>query len=202
MKALIAWSKGLALSFGGPGLFFVAFLDASFISLPEINDVLVVWMVTRHHEMAAYYAAMATLGSIAGCLVLYWLAWRGGEAFMRKRLKSAGVERGLSAVRRYGFLALLVPSMLPPPAPFKIFVLGAGVARVRPLTFILAIAVGRGLRYSVAALLALWYGETALQYIEQHGKEVAFGASLLVLVGGAAVVWWQRRRPAEPAPTV
>jgi membrane protein YqaA with SNARE-associated domain len=202
MKALIAWSKGLALSFGGPGLFFVAFLDASFISLPEINDVLVVWMVTRHHEMAAYYAAMATLGSIAGCLVLYWLAWRGGEAFMRKRLKSAGVERGLSAVRRYGFLALLVPSMLPPPAPFKIFVLGAGVARVRPLTFILAIAVGRGLRYSVAALLALWYGETALQYIEQHGKEVAFGAALLVLVGGAAVVWWQRRRPAEPAPSV
>jgi membrane protein YqaA with SNARE-associated domain len=202
MKALIAWSKGLALSFGGPGLFFVAFLDASFISLPEINDVLVVWMVTRHHEMAAYYAAMATLGSIAGCLVLYWLAWKGGEAFMRKRLKSAGVERGLSAVRRYGFLALLVPSMLPPPAPFKIFVLGAGVARVRPLTFILAIAVGRGLRYSVAALLALWYGEAALQYIEQHGKEVAFGAALLVLVGGAAVVWWQRRRPAEPAPSV
>jgi membrane protein YqaA with SNARE-associated domain len=202
MKALIAWSKGLALSFGGPGLFFVAFLDASFLSLPEINDILVVWMVTRHHEMFAYYAAMATLGSLAGCLVLYGLAWKGGEAFMRKRLKSAGVERGLSAVRRYGFLALLVPAILPPPAPFKVFVLAAGVARVRPLTFTLAITIGRGLRYFAAALLALWFGEAALQYIAQHGKEVALITAVLVLAGGAAVVWWQRRRPAETAPSL
>jgi membrane protein YqaA with SNARE-associated domain len=199
MKAVVAWAKGLALSFGGPGLFFVAFLDASFLSLPEINDILVVWMVTRQNELFAYYAAMATLGSVAGCLVLYGLAWKGGEAFMQKRLKSASAERGLTAVRRYGFLALLVPAMLPPPAPFKIFVLGAGVARVRPLTFVLAVGLGRGLRYYVAALLALWYGEASLQYIEQHGKEVALIAAALVLVSGVAVVWWQRRRPAGAA---
>jgi len=202
MKALVAWSKGLALSFGGPGVFFVAFLDASFLSLPEINDILVIWMVTRHPGLFAYYAAAATLGSVAGCLVLYWLAWKGGEAFMRKRLRSAATERGLSAVRRYGFLALLVPALLPPPAPFKVFVLGAGVARVRPLTFTLAVIVGRGLRYSIAALLALWYGEAALQYIEQHGREVAIVAAAVVLVSGAAVVWWQRRRPVEAAPSM
>jgi membrane protein YqaA with SNARE-associated domain len=199
MKTVVAWAKGLALSFGGPGLFVVAFLDASFLSLPEINDILVVWMVTRNNKMFAYYAGMATLGSLAGCLVLYGLAWKGGEAFMQKRLKSASAERGLATVRRYGFHALLVPALLPPPAPFKIFVLGAGVARVRPLTFTVAVAVGRGLRYYAAGLLALWYGEAALQYIEQHGKEVALVAALMVLVGGIAVVWWQRRRPAEAA---
>ena len=202
MKALLVWSKGLALTFGGPGLFFVAFLDASFLSLPEINDILVVWMVTRHHEMFLYFAAMATLGSLAGCLVLYWLAWKGGEAFMRKRVKSAAAERGLNAVRRYGFLALLVPALLPPPAPFKIFVLGAGVARVSPLTFTLAVTVGRGLRYSVAALLAVWYGDAALLYIEQHGQQAALATAILALVTGIAVVWWQRRRPAEAASSV
>jgi membrane protein YqaA with SNARE-associated domain len=199
MKGLIAWAQGLALAFGAPGLAFVAFLDASFVSLPEVNDILVVWMVTRHKELFALYAGMATLGSVAGCLVLYGLAWKGGEAFMRKRLKSAGVERGLATVRRFGFLALLVPSILPPPAPFKVFVLGAGVARVRPLTFTLAVGFGRGLRYYAAALLAVWYGDTALQYIERHGNQVALAAAILTLLGGLAVVLWQRRRPVEAA---
>jgi membrane protein YqaA with SNARE-associated domain len=202
MKTLIVWAKGLALSFGGPGLFFVAFLDASFLSLPEVNDILVVWMVTRHKELFLYYAAAATLGSVAGCFVLYWLAWKGGEAFVRKRMKSVSVERGLAAVRRYGFLALLVPSMLPPPAPFKVFVLGAGIARVSPLTFTLAISVGRGLRYFVAGLLAIWYGDMALSYIEQHGGQVALAAALLVLVGGLAFYWWHRRDPAEAVSSV
>jgi membrane protein YqaA with SNARE-associated domain len=202
MKALIAWAQGLAVSFGGPGLFFVAFLDASFLSLPEINDILVVWMVTRHKELFLYYAGLATLGSVTGCFLLYWLAWKGGEAFVRKRVKSASVERGLAAVRRYGFMALLVPSMLPPPAPFKVFVLGAGIARVNPWTFGIAVGVGRGLRYFTAGLLAVWYGDMALSYIEQHGGQVALGAALLVLFGGVIVYFWRRRRVTEAAPSV
>jgi membrane protein YqaA with SNARE-associated domain len=200
MKGLIAWAQGLVITFGGPGLFVVAFLDSSFLSLPEINDILVVWMVTQHKERMVYYASMATLGSIVGCFILYWLAWKGGEAFLRKRIKSASAERGMNAVRRYGLLALLVPSILPPPAPFKVFVILAGVVRIRPLSFAVAIGLGRGFRYFGEGLLAIWYGDSAIQYVEQHGDRVALATALLILVGGLAVIWWRRRRPTtEPS---
>jgi membrane protein YqaA with SNARE-associated domain len=197
MKGLIIWAQGLAVAFGGWGLFLVGFLDSSFLSLPEVNDILVVWMVAQHKERFPYYVAMATLGSVVGCLVIYWLAWKGGEAFVRRRFGSARVERGLDTVRRHGFLALLVPSILPPPAPFKVFVILAGVVRIRPLSFVMAIGIGRGLRYSVEGLLAAWYGDRALRYIDQHGKLVALVAALLALVAGLAVAWWSRRGSAR-----
>ncbi len=201
MKGLIAWAQGFVAAFGGLGLFFVAFLDASFVSLPEVNDILVVWMVAQHKELFVYYAAMATLGSMAGCYVLYGLAWKGGEAFVRKRAKSASLEQGLSAIRRYGFLALLIPSILPPPAPFKIFVLGAGLARVNPISFGLAIGVGRGLRYFVAATLAVWYGDAALAYIADHGTEVALVTAAVLIALAVTFVWWQRRHAVAEAPS-
>jgi len=199
MKGLISWAQGLVISFGGPGLFIVAFLDSSFLSLPEINDILVIWMVTQHKERLIYYATMATLGSITGCFVLYVLARKGGEALLRKRFNAGRIERGMATVRRYGLLALLVPSILPPPAPFKVFVLLAGVVRVRPLHFALAIGIGRGLRYFGEGLLAVWYGDMALRYIDEHGDQVALATAVLVLVGGASVLWWRRRRPRQAA---
>ncbi len=200
MKGLVVWAQGLVAAFGGWGLLAVGFLDSSFLSLPEINDILVVWLVTRHKERFLYYALMSTLGSLAGCLVLYVLAWKGGEAFVRKRFRSTSVERGLGTVRRYGLLALLIPSILPPPAPFKVFVILAGVVKIRPLSFVLAIAIGRGLRYFVEGLLAVWYGDMALRYIDAHGQQVALVAAAVVLVAGLAVVLWRRRRAtAEPS---
>lgn len=202
MKGLIAWAQGFVAAFGGLGLFAVAFLDASLVSLPEVNDLLVVWMVAKHKELFVYYAAMATLGSVAGCFVLYWLARKGGEAFVRKRTKPAGLEQSLSAIRRHGFLALLIPSILPPPAPFKIFVLGAGLARVHPLSFGLAIGVGRGLRYFTAALLAVWYGDAALAYIADHGKQVGLITGAILIAFAVVFVWWQRRHPVAEAPLV
>jgi membrane protein YqaA with SNARE-associated domain len=197
MKTVILWAQGLVMTSGGWGLFVVGFLDSSFLSLPEINDLFVVLMVTQHKERLLYYVAMSTLGSIAGCLAIYGLAYKGGEAFVRRRFGSARAERGLATLRRYGLLALLVPSMLPPPAPFKVFVIMAGVVRIRPVSFVAAIGIGRGLRYLIEGLLAVKYGDKALSYIGDHGKMTALVASLLMLVVGLAVVWWQRRRPAE-----
>ena len=193
MKAFIASIYAFALAIGGPGLFLIAFLDSSFVSLPQINDLLVVLMVTKNKPLMPYYAAMATLGSIAGCYVIYYLAQRGGEAFLRKRLRPGHIERALLLYRRHGLLALMIPALLPPPAPFKLFVLMAGVAGVRPLHFVAAIAVARGLRYLLVGLLAIWYGDLALELMRTRGREVALWVVGLI-VGGIAVWWLIRRR--------
>ena len=199
MRAFIASVYAFALSIGGPGLFVVAFLDSSFLSLPQINDILVVLMVTEHKEWMAYYAAMATLGSIAGCYVIYVLAEKGGEAFLRRRLKPGHLERGLALYRRHGVLALVVPALLPPPAPFKLFVLAAGVAGVRPLPFVLSIALARGARYLALGVLAIYFGDAALELMRTRGVEVALWVAAAIVAGAA--LWWlvgrvRARRPA------
>jgi membrane protein YqaA with SNARE-associated domain len=198
MRRLVAWIQAFAFGIGGPGLFIIAFLDSSILSLPEINDILIVSMVMRHPERLVFYAAMATLGSIAGCLLLYWLGLKGGEAFLRKRVSAQRVDHGLALFRKYGVIAIFVPAILPPPAPFKIFVLLAGVSRVNPWTFVGAIAAGRGVRYFGEGLLAIWYGEETIAFLERHGLTIAIAIAILGAAGGA---WWvARRRPAATRP--
>ena len=192
MRAFLAWLYGAALALGGPGLFAVAALDSSFISLPQINDLLVVLMVTQNKALMLYYAAMATMGSVAGCYVIYYLAGKGGEAFLKKRTKAGGLERTLALYRRHGLLALMVPALLPPPAPFKLFVLGAGLAGVRPVPFVTAIAVARGARYLALGVLAIYFGDAALELMRTRGREVALWVVAIILLG--ALLWWWRGR--------
>jgi membrane protein YqaA with SNARE-associated domain len=194
VKSFINWVYGTALALGGPGLFVIAFLDSSFISLPQINDLLVVLMVVQNKPLMPYYAAMATAGSVAGCYAIYLIAARGGEAFLKKRLKAAHMDRGLAVYRRHGVLALMVPAVRPPPAPFKLFVLLAGVANVRPIRFVTAIAVARGARYLVLGALAIRYGDAALELMRTHGRTVGIWLAV-ILVAGAVGFWaWRRGR--------
>jgi membrane protein YqaA with SNARE-associated domain len=197
VRDFISRIYGFALGLGGPGLFVAAFLDSSFVSLPQINDLLVVLMVTRNKSWMPYYAGLATLGSVAGCYVIYRLAEKGGEAFVRKRLKQGPVDRALAAYKRHGLLALIVPGLLPPPAPFKLFVLAAGLAEVKPSRFLLGVAVSRGARYFTLGILSVYYGDAAIELMRTRGRDVALG--LVVLIIAAAVVFWLvqrfRRRP-------
>ena len=197
MRSFIGWLHTLALGLGGPGLFAVAFLDASFLSLPHINDLLVVVMVTEHKNRMLYYAAMATFGSVTGCYVLYYLAEKGGEAFLRKRLKAGAVERALAAYKRNGLMALMIPALLPPPAPFKLFVLGAGFAGVRPLKFVLGVAIARGLRYTILGTLAIYYGDAALELMRAHGPMVGLTLAGVIVVAAIAYIVWRRRSAAR-----
>jgi len=193
LKSFIASLQTFALWLGGPGLFTIAALDSSFVSLPQINDLLVVLMVIQNKAWMPYYAAMATLGSVAGCSVIYLLAKKGGEAMLRRRVSSGRVDHALALYRRYGVLALMVPALLPPPAPFKLFVLGAGIAGVQPLKFVLGVAIARGLRYTILGILAVYYGDAAIELMRTHGPVV--GLSLAALIVTAAIAWivWRRR---------
>ena len=185
--------QALALAWGAPGILLVAFLDSSILSLPEIADLLVIWMVTNNHSRFALYVTAATIGSLLGCLALFYIGRKGGEALMRKRFRSSSVDRTLAAFRRHGVMAVLVPSILPPPAPFKIFVLLAGVAEISATRFSVAILIGRGTRYFVEGLLALWYGERAMAFIRDHGVGVALGAVAILGAGFLAYLYWTRR---------
>jgi len=192
MKRVVEWVQGFALALGGPGLFLIAFLDSSFLSFPEVVDLLIIFLVTRHKERALYYALMPTLGSIAGCFALYWLGRRGGEALMRKRLHARHVDRTIRIFQKYGLLAVAVPSILPPPFPLKPFVLAAGVAGVRPLDFGLAIALGRGFRYFGEALLAVYYGERAAAFLRDNATAVSLTVAAAVVVLAGLWTFWQR----------
>jgi membrane protein YqaA with SNARE-associated domain len=194
VKSFINWIYGFAAAIGGPGIFAIAFLDSSFVSLPQINDILVVLMVTRNKAWMPYYALMATLGSIAGCYVIYYLAEKGGEAFVRKRLRPGHTERALGLYKRHGLLALMIPALLPPPAPFKLFVLAAGLANVRPLAFVLAIALARGARYLALGVLAIYYGDAALELMRTKGAVIGMWLAGLIGVGAAIYYIRSRRR--------
>ena len=190
--SFVAWLSGAALTLGGPGLFVVAALDSSFVSLPQINDLMVVLNVNQHKDLVLYYAAMATLGSVAGCFLLYYVAGKGGEAFLRKRTSAGRLDQALGLYRRHGLLALMIPALLPPPAPFKLFVLGAGLAGVRPVPFVTAIAIARGARYLALGLLTVYFGDAALELMRTRGREVALWVVGLILLGIA--IWWGSRR--------
>ena len=195
MRRFVDWVQALALGLGAPGLFLAAIADSSFLSLPEIVDILLIWMTTQHKSLMLLYATSATLGSVAGCLLLYSVG-RKGDQFIQRRFSAARVERALSAFRRYGVMAVLIPSLLPPPMPFKIFVLLAGAAGIRTSRFTVAIVIGRGIRYFAEGLLAVWYGDRAMQFLEANGRMVSAGLAIVCAAGLGGYLLWQRARRA------
>lgn len=186
--------QAIALALGAPGLFLVTFLDSSFLSLPEATDLLLIWMVVQHKNRMVLYAATAVAGSVAGCLALYYVGRKGGDALVRSRFNSGSVDRALATIQRYGVLAVLIPCLLPPPAPFKIFILLAGVAGISVGRFAIAIAIGRTIRYFAEGLLAVRYGDRAIEYVHANGRTVSLALVGVVLAGLAGYVLWSKAR--------
>jgi membrane protein YqaA with SNARE-associated domain len=206
MRKLIWWLQGVLVPWlGPPGVFVLAFLDSSFLSLPEINDLLVVTAAAARPSSAWLFVLMATLGSVAGCVVLWWLGRRGGEALLVRRFGVERVRRTRAAFERYEILALAVPAMLPPPMPFKVFVLSAGVFGVSFRRFTLTILAARGLRYVFWAVFGALYGEAALATFRKVERWCDERASVLVflataaLLASLAIAAWRRWRPASAA---
>ena len=174
------WLQAIVASAGGLGLFLIAFLDSSVLTFPVINDLLLINLSIRNPARMPYYAAMATLGSVGGCLLLYYIARKGGEAMFHKH---AGARaRHIHAwINRNGFVSILVTALLPPPTPFKVFVVAAGALEMPMRTFVLGVLVARGIRFFGEGYLAVKYGDQAGPYLLSHKLEVT-GLTLLVVL--------------------
>lgn len=194
MRRILDWVTGLAEMLGGPGLFLIAFLDSSFLSFPQVVDILLMGLAAKYPERLVFYATLPTVGSVLGCYALYFAAQRGGEAFLRRRLHDRHVDRYLDIFRKYGLFAVAIPSILPPPVPFKVFVLAAGAAGVRRIDFLVAVAIGRGIRYFGEAILAAWYGPAAIDFLQDNAVSFTLGLVAVIGVAAAAWFWWSRRR--------
>ena len=192
MGELVGRIRALALALGAPGLFLVAFFDSSFLPLPGIADVLLIVTVTRTPAAMIWYVAITVAGSVAGCLVLHYLGRKGGEALVRKRFTSEKTEKATTALRRHGVMAVLVPCLLPPPFPFKIFVLLAGVIGISAARLAIAIAVGRGVRYLALGLLAVKYGGRAVAYMREHGAVVSLVVAGVLAAAFLAYLFWTK----------
>jgi membrane protein YqaA with SNARE-associated domain len=199
MGSFVARIQAFALALGAPGLFIVAFLDSSVLPVPEMNDLLLVWMTTQHEHRMLLYATCAVLGSVVGSLVPYGIGRQGGEPFIRKRFSASRVDRVTTSLKRHGLLAVLVACLLPPPAPFKLLMMLSGAAGISVGPFMTAIAIGRAIRFFGLGFLAVRYGDRALDLIRENGTMVSLILVGLLLVGLAGYALWGRRQRGKSA---
>src|SRR6185295_11803921 len=153
----------------GPAMVLIGALDSSLLSLPEVNDYLVVARCYTHPRTVFFFPLFAAGGSVLGCWLLYTILQRGGIALLLRRFKAERVERVERAYAQFGILALAVPALLPPPLPFKIFVATAGALQFPKRKFLLTILIARSIRYYTEGVLAVFYGERVLRFIRDNG---------------------------------
>jgi len=182
-----AWKQKIvafAGALGAPGLFLISFLDSSILTFPIINDLLLIQLSMRRPAWMPLYASMAALGSLLGCVVLFLLARKIEEAAFHRKVGARG-HAIRHWVQRNGFGGMLLAAMLPPPTPFKFFVLAAGVFEVPLVSFASAVGLARVIRYFGVGYLAVRYGANALPYLAQHKLQVGLIVLAVVAVSYA-----------------
>jgi membrane protein YqaA with SNARE-associated domain len=172
---------------GALGFIPLGLIDSSIIPLPGSMDVLTIILAARSAEFWFYYAVMATLGSVLGGFVTYRLARKGGKESLARRVPAKTMKRVYGIFERWGFAAIAIPAVLPPPMPFVPFLLAAGAMQYSVKKFLLAMTLGRIVRYSILAYLAARYGRKMLPFLLQHGNPVV--AAVVGLAVTAVLVY-------------
>ncbi len=167
---------------GGIGLIPLGLLDNSPVPLPGIMDVATIVLCARQEQLWLYYALMATAGSVIGGYVSYRLARKGGKAALEHRFSRRKVDRVCAAFERWGFCAIAIPALLPPPMPMVPFLFAAGAMQYPVRKFLLALTLGRISRYTILAYLAARYGRQIITFIAGHGHPLVVALSFLVIV--------------------
>jgi membrane protein YqaA with SNARE-associated domain len=188
-RNVMAW----VLHLGGIGLIPLGLLDNSVVPVPGSMDVATILLAARDKQLWFYYAAMATVGSVIGGYLTYRIARKGGEEALRKRFSKQKVQKVLKTFGRWGFAAIVVPAMLPPPFPIVPFLIAAGAMQYSRAKFLAALAVGRIIRYSIFAFLGATYGSQIISLFTHHGFAVLF-TTLAAAVATVIIVLLVRKR--------
>jgi membrane protein YqaA with SNARE-associated domain len=167
---------------GGVGLVLLGLIDNSVIPVTGSMDVLTIWLAARHREPWAYYGLMATLGAVIGGYITYALARKGGKEVMERKLSKKKAAQVSKTFTRWGFAAIVIPALLPPPFPFLPFLIAAGAMQYSRKKFLAALVLGRGVRYFVEAGLGFVYGSHILRFFNRYYKP-----ALAVLIGLAVI---------------
>jgi membrane protein YqaA with SNARE-associated domain len=185
LHTLLAVSTWVRLRrLGGWGLVLLGIADNSVVPLTGSMDVLTIWLAARHREPWTYYALMATIGAVLGGYITYRLARKGGKKAMERRLSKRKAAKVYKRFEKWGFGAIAIPALLPPPFPFVPFVLAAVAMQYSEKKFLGALFLGRGIRYSIAAYLGALYGNHIMRFFARYDK-LAVGVLVgLAVVGG------------------
>jgi membrane protein YqaA with SNARE-associated domain len=173
---------------GGLGLILLGLLDNSIIPLPGSMDALTIILSARQKDMWLYYALMATAGSVIGGFVTYRLARKGGKETLERRFSRPQVDRVYEIFGRWGFGAIAIPALLPPPMPMVPFLFAAGAMQYPVRKFLAALTLGRIVRYMILAYLAALYGRRIIAFIAQHGQPVVLAVVGLLLISTVGVI--------------
>ena len=192
-EAISVWLRNTLLPYGGMGLMVLAMCDSSFVSLPEVNDVLLMTFAVNQPENMVKYVLFTTLGSVIGCALLYAAGRKGGHAFLRRSFADERLAKIQRWYQRHGVMAVIVPSLLPPPTPFKVFVLSAGTFGISWPKFLTAVVIGRGIRYFSEGILAVVYGPAAIRFVQDNYGKIGLGLVFLI-VASAVIFFFTRRR--------
>jgi membrane protein YqaA with SNARE-associated domain len=164
---LVPWLEALVLSTGGVGMLLAGFIDSAAPLPPVLLDILLIDLSIHRPALMPYYVVMTVIGSVLGGVLLYMLARKGEETFVKKRAGARG-ERIRIWVARNGFLAVLLGALMPPPMPFKLVILAAGAAEMPLRPFIFALTLARVIRFALEGLVAVKYGAAARTFLEAH----------------------------------
>jgi len=189
---------------GGPGLVLLGIADNSVVPLTGSMDVLTIWLAARHREPWPYYALMATLGAVIGGYITYSLARKGGKQAMERKLSKRRAKKVYETFERWGFWAVAVPALLPPPFPFVPFLLAAGAMQYSREKFLGALTLGRLLRYTIVAGLGSLYGNQIVRFFARYDKmAVAILVALACIGAGLSIIQYYRwkRTSSTPAPS-
>jgi len=188
-----AWILGMMKLLGIWGVLVIAFADSALLGMPV--DFVVATYVYQDRQHLLIYVAMASLGSALGSIPLYIIGYLGGERVLRKRISEARFLKIHRSFEAHEFWALMFPGMLPPPMPFKIFVLGAAVFEMRFRDFLVAIFLGRFVRFGVLSVLVLWFGPQVVGLFGGLLKRHWLG--VLGVIVAIACLWLllRRRKP-------
>jgi membrane protein YqaA with SNARE-associated domain len=193
----LSWFRRL----GGPGLIAIGIADGSVIPMPGSVDVLTIILAASNRELWFYYAAMATVGAVAGSYLTYRLGCKGGKEGLAKRLSPSRLQKVQKSFAKEGFMAIFVPALLPPPVPMVPFVLAAGALNYSRRKFLLAITAGRAIRYTALALLASIYGRHILRLIRGYEQPVMWSFVALLMLSmlwALGYYFWKKRHSHLP----